>query len=319
MIKYVEILFRNRLRFLILLLILPAELSVGAALLYPHNTAVSSLWVDTPTYFSVSPAATGWSQYLTPAQNTVDAIDQMVKTDAFYKTLNTQLFDEHTFKNAGERDATMSSLSTDLRIATAGSHLVTLSHTCVRTAICISVLNATVGIYRTWFAGQQRAQANVAIDFYTRQLTDEQAKLAAAQKALTAYAAANPNLKPADAPTIPEFDQLVRNVDQERTSVAALQQKVNNIQFTDLAVAQIDNSVLSVIDPPRATGGGELSSLPKKQIAIVWIACLALAAAALVLMAWIDRNARDPKELERRLKVPVVVTIPDLASVEARG
>jgi len=193
MIKYVEILFRNRLRFLILLLILPAELSVGAALLYPHNSAVSSLWVDTPTYFSVSPAATGWSQYLTPAQNTVDAIDQMVKTDAFYKTLNTQLFDEHTFKNAGERDATMSSLSTDLRIATAGSHLVTLSHTCVRTAICINVLNATVGIYRTWFAGQQRSQATVAIDFYTRQLTDEQAKLAAAQKALTAYAAANPN------------------------------------------------------------------------------------------------------------------------------
>ena len=314
MIKYAEILFRHRLRFLILLLVLPLELSVSAAVLYPHNTAVSSLWVATPTYFNVAASATGWSQYLTPAQNTVDALDQMVKTGAFVRRLARDLDANGTFKDDGERAAVLGTVGADLHITVTGSHLVTLVYTAARGSVCIRVLAATLTIYEAWFTTEQQAQAKVAIDFYTTQILAQQEKLQIAQSDLSKYTAAHPQLKPQDAPLVPEFDQLVRNVDQERAAVVRLQDKLEGIQLTDAAVAQIDRTILNVIDPPKVVATDRLSSLPRKQIAIAWIACLALAAGALVLMTWLDRNARDPKELATRLGIRVVATIPDLAS-----
>ena len=314
MVKYAEVLFRHRLRFLILLLVLPLELSVSAAVLYPHSTAVSSLWVATPTYFNVSASATGWSQYLTPAQNTVDALGQMVKTGAFVRQLANDLDASGTFRDDAERAAVLGTVTSDIHITVTGSHLVTLVYTAARGSVCIKVLTATIRIYETWFTNEQQAQAKVAIDFFTTQLLAEQQKLQAAQGELSRYTAANPHLKPQDAPLVPEFDQLVRNVDQERAAVLRLQEKLEGIQLTNAAVAKIDSTVLNVIDPPKTVATDRLSSLPRKQIAIAWIICLALAAGVLVVMTWLDRNARDPKELAARLGIRVVATIPDLAS-----
>src|SRR6202049_278208 len=97
MAKYVEILFRHRLRFLILLVVLPAELALACIFLFPHQTATSSLWVDTPAYISIPGAASGWNSYLTPAQNNVDALDQLRSTASCFKTLQSSLDTQNTF------------------------------------------------------------------------------------------------------------------------------------------------------------------------------------------------------------------------------
>ena len=313
MAKYVEIMFGHRLRFLILLVILPAELVIACIFLFPHQTAISSLWVDTPAYFNVSASATGWNQYLTPAQNTVDALDQLRRTDAFVKSLGDDLAASNTFRDSSERASVMSTVTSDVRIQTTGSHLVLMTYTCPRQSVCINVLTATVRIYQQWLADRQLAQAKIAIDFYSNQLADSQATLQADTTALNRYVAEHPGLKPTDAPLIPEFDQLIRSVDQDRIEVAALQQKLDGIKLTDAAVTEINGTVLKVIDPPR-TVGGEISSLPRKQMAMAGIAAWALAAAVLVIMAWSDRTVRERRDLEHRLRIPVVSTIPDLAS-----
>jgi hypothetical protein len=310
--KYVDILFRHRLRFFILFIALPLELAAACVVLFPHETAVSSLWVDTPAYFSISPAATGWNQYLTPAQNTLDALEQLRSTAAFAHTLGVDLDAMGTFRDRAERDSVLGSLGTDLHLTVTGSHLVVLTYTCPRGPICIAVLTTTVQIYRNWLADQQTAQAQVAIDFYTGQLADAQNKLQTDEIALNQYAAAHPTLKPADAPLIPEYDQLIRNVDQDRIEVAALQQKLDGIKLTDAAAAEIDNTVLKTVDPARIVGG-QLSALPRKQMAIAGLGGLAVAVIVLVLMAWLDRTIREPRELEKHLRIPVVATISDLA------
>ena len=70
--------------------------------------------------------------------------------------------------------------------------------------------------------------------------------------------------------------------------------------------------MFKVVDAPRKVGG-RLNALPKKQMAIATIASLALAAAVLMMMVWSDRSTREPSEIESRLRIPVVVKIPDLA------
>jgi len=313
MAKYIEILFRHRLRFLILLVVLPAEVAIATVFLFPKVTASSAIWVDTPSYFGISASATGWNQYLTPAQNTTDSLNQLRSTGAFLTTLGADLDARQTFADPGERNAVLSAVTTDLHVTPTGSHLVLLTYSCPRRPVCVDVLASTTQIYRDWLADKQQAQAKVAIDFYTAQLVQAQDGLLSDQNALTKYMAANPKLKPADATLIPEFDQLVRNVDQDRAQVASLQSKLDGLKLTDAAAAQVVSTVFSVVDQPRIVGG-QLSSLPRKQIAIADIACLAVALAVLVGMAWTDRNVWDAKELQKRLRIPVLATIPDLSS-----
>lgn len=312
MTKYAEILFRHRLRFLILIFVLPAELALACVFLFPHQTATTALWVDTPAYIQISPSVQGWNQYLTPAQNTVDALDQLRGTHSFVNTLTAKLDLLNTFRDRSERDSVMATAATDIVIVADGSHLVALTYTCPRQPICTNVLLAIEQIYRQWLDDQQTAQANVAIKFYTGQLSDAQAKLTADQTALSNYLGAHPNIKASDAAVVPQLDLLVRNVDSDQLQVADLQQKLDDTKLTDAAVNQTDSTVLKVIDPPR-TVGGKLSSLPRKQMLIAGAAGLALAVVVLVFMAWSDRTVREARDLERFLRLPVAAIIPDLA------
>ena len=316
MTKYVEILFRYRLRFLLLIFILPAELAVACVFLFPHQTAVSSIWVDTPAYITVSSQATGWNSYLTPAQNTIDALDQLRSTDSFNASLRTSLDASNTFQAASERDSVLATVAADTVVTASGSHLVVLTYTCPHEPICTSVLNATEQIYHQWLVDRQTAQAKVAIDFYTGQLGIAQATQKTDETALADYVAAHPAYRLIDAPLIPEFDQLIRNVNNDKVAVASFQQKLDDTRLTNTAFEQLDSTVLKVVDPPRAVGG-RLNALPKKQMAVAGVASLALAAAVLLMMVWSDRSTREPRDIESRLRLPVVVTIPDLALMPA--
>lgn len=316
MAKYFETVFRHRLRFLILLFVLPAGVEVACVLLFPHQTAVSSLWVDTPAYISISPAASGWNQYQTPSQNTVDALDQLRSTDSFVNSLATNLDAMSTFNSASERNSVLATVTTDTVITYNGSHLVVLTYTCPHEPICSNVLTATVQIYHQWLTAEQTAQAKVAITIYTGQLHDAQAKLTADEAALTAYVAKHPNQTTADSTLIPEFGQLIRNVASDRDAVAVAQTKLDDTNLTEAALEQLDSTVLKVVDPPR-TVGGRISSLPKRQMAIAGLAAYALAAGVLVMMVWSDRSTREAKDIESRLRIPVVTTISDLGRAGA--
>jgi len=312
MAKYVELLFRHRLRFLTLIFVLPASLALACVFLFPHQTATTSLWVDTPAYIDISPSIQGWNQYLTPAQNTVDAVDQLRNTDLFLKELTAKLDATKDFTDVSERNSVLATAATDIVLVSNGSHLVGMTYTCPREPICTDVLSATEQIYIQWLDDRQSAQANVAIDFYTGQLTDAQTKLATDQTALADYLAAHPNLRPSDTAAIPQFELLSRNVDNDLLKVADLQQKLDNVKLTNAAVGKTDETTLKIIDAPRNVGG-RLNSLPRKQMIIAAAAGLAFATGVLMFMAWSDRTVRDARELEGFLRIPVVTTIPDLA------
>ena len=123
MAKYVEILFRHRLRFLILLIVLPAQLAAACIFVFPHQTAASSLWVDTPAYIIISPAVQGWNEFITPAQNTVDALNQLRSTDSYLLTLGSELDSMNTFRDFGERESVLSTVKADVLVTALRSRL----------------------------------------------------------------------------------------------------------------------------------------------------------------------------------------------------
>ena len=317
--RYVEILFRHRLRFFILLAVLPVTLAMACVVVFPHQTAVSSMWADTPAYIPISSAASGWNQYLTPAQNTADALNQLRSTDSFVHDLAVKLDAGNTFRDESERDSVLGSVTGDVSVLPAGSHLVILTYTCPRAAVCTSVLAGIEAEYHDWLTSQQSAQAALAINFYTGQLAAAQKQLSSDSAALSAYIAAHPGvLRPNSVQVDAQFDGLLRQVDTDRAAVSDLQQKLDSTKLQDAAINQTDSTVLRVVDPPRVTGG-TLSALPKKQMAAAAIGAFLLGIGVLVFMAWSDRTTREPEELEKILHLPVVVTVPDLAVMGAGG
>jgi uncharacterized protein involved in exopolysaccharide biosynthesis len=314
--KYVEILFRHRLRFVALFVAFPMVVGTAVILLFPHDAASASLWVDNPTYLEVSPSANGWNQYLTPSQNTIDALNQLMGTHAFYKTLADRLDAESTFSSASERSSVLSTFGADFKATASGSHLVVMNYVCPRPAVCVGVLNNTIEIYRDWLAARQQSQAKVALDFYTGQLSGAKSKLQNDETAFANYLTAHPSARVTDTAINPELDSLYRTVTSDRSAVNSLQSKLDALQLTDAAAVQINNTVLNVIDAPRITTS-RLGALPRKQLAIAEAICAAVAIGVLAVMAWSDRTVRDPKEIQSRLQIPVVATIPDLSSVKA--
>lgn len=314
--KYIEILFRHRLRFLTLFVIFPAVAATAVIVLFPHEAASASIWVDTPAYFEVPASATGWNEYLTPAQNTVDSLGQLMGTNYFSKALTERLDTSGVFGSADERSSVLSNVYADLKATVSGSHLVVFNYTCPRKAVCVSVLQTTIDVYKDWLSAKQQAQAKVALDFYTGQLSSARTKLQNDETSFANYLAAHPNEKISETAVNPELDRLYRTVTEDRSNVTFLQSKLTTLQLTDAAVSQIDSTVLNVIDPPRIVSG-RLGALPRKQLAIADLACLVLAVGVLAVMAWSDRTVRDARELQSRLHIPMVATIPDLTATKA--
>ncbi len=308
MFKYVEVLFRHWIRFALLCVPLPVMPGGVGLLLFQGKDGSAQLWVDNPSYIGNVSTASGWNQYLTPAQNAVDSLDQYVATDTFYRQLGQSLLSNNVVSSSAQADQVLSDVRSSLFIASTGSHLVLLRVECRSAPVCVVVLNTTITLWTDWLVQTEQQQADVAIQFYTAQLQTARDRLQTSSDALNAYTAKHPRLTIADLKPDPELDRLSSDVSQAQTEVNNIQDKLQSIQFNRDAAAEIDQTAVRVIDAPR-TSGGHFTSVTKKYAIALAVAAALPGIAYLVFLGWIDRTARNPKEIESRIGVPVVSTI----------
>ncbi len=308
MFKYVEVLCRYWLRFALLCLGLPLVAAAAALYVFQGKDGTAQLWVDTPSYIGNIQTAAGWNQYLTPAQNTVDSLGQLIQTDTFYQELGQALLDNQTVGSAAERDQVLNDVKTSLSATASGSHLVTLKVECHAANVCIQALTTTITLHRQWLIDTEKQQADIAVQFYTAQLKTANTRLQTASDAFNAYAASHPIPANVVRPPDPEYDRLQSDVSQAQTQVTDLQDKVQSVQFTNDAASEIDQTSLRVIDPPK-TSGGRFTSVTKKMAIAFGGGAILPGLVYLVFLGWIDRTTRNPKEIEGRLGVRVVATV----------
>src|SRR5262245_50398618 len=121
MVKYVEILFRFKVRFALLLVLLPLVVAGTYVLLFPSYKATAQLWVEDPSYFGgTSPR--GWSIYLTPAQNESDSLNQLAGTRKFSSDLYQALGD--TIPDPSQRTTAVAMAK--IGVAPVGTHLMSI-------------------------------------------------------------------------------------------------------------------------------------------------------------------------------------------------
>lgn len=315
MFKYLEVLFRHWIRFVLLIVIVPAMAGAASLYFFQGKTGSAQIWVDNPGYIGNVSTASGWNQYLTPAQNTVDSLGQLVSTQSYYDKLGAALMADGAVTTTAERDQVIGEARSTLKINPVGSHLITIGVECARAPICIDVLSTTITVHRDWLIQTEKDQATVAIQFYTGQLQLATESRQSAIDALNSYVAAHPTPQTPGQPPDPQLSLLESNVNSAQTRVSDINDKLLNIQFSQDAASQIDQTALRVVDQPTVSGG-RFTSTTKKMAMIIGGTAVVPGLLYLTFLGWIDRTARNPKSIEKLIGVRVVSMIGSFASAK---
>jgi hypothetical protein len=316
MIRYIEILFRFKVRFAFLLLVIPAVAGAVTILLFPSYSASAHLWVDDPGYFGgVTP--TGWSQYLTPAQNEADGLNQLTLTHAFqvdlYSALGADIPDQSQRVSA--------ILNDKLAVVPLESHLILVTASCGHPPVCTAVVSRAIDVMRTEQIQSEQRNAQTGLAYLTQQLQQAQAAQSQAASKLATYLAAHPGTKvdstdPNQVPD-PALAALLASVQTTKNTTSDLQSQVDRDNTVVAANITRDQSNPRVIDEAAVSGAGLLGDhTVLKKAGVVAGGAFALGLMYVFLLGWLDKTLRDPRDIERRFKVPVVTTIPELQPSE---
>ena len=345
--RYIEIVFKHKLRLLVLAVLVPLVASALSARLMRSYDGVETVWVDDPGAFGQSaPAAVGYNNYLTPAQNAVQRISNLIGSQGFNDELSQELLDRGIVHSDRERAAVIASLnqlsvtpggaasSASAASGAASDHTIAIHYTCSTQALCYGVLPLVLDVYRQQYAALKANAAATARAVYLPRLQAAQSDLTAAIAARDKYksqleaayeaqaATARAKHLPPPAPVTDDstLASLQYNVDVAQHEVDADTAELQAIDNLTAVSVGISNDMY-VIDGPRIQPGlYGINGFRKdnlKTIALIWAACLAMAIAYLVMVAQVDRSVSDPDAIRKRFGGSVTV-IPDYTSSRGR-
>src|SRR5258708_23709951 len=196
--RCVEILCRRWVRFAVILVLLPTPVSIATLVYFRTYQATTDVWVENPTYFGSntnvgSSAISGWNQYLTPAQNETDELDQYLQTTSFLYAVGDRMAADG-MTDAKERNKLITSISKQMHVVPSGSHLVTINFSCSKAAECTETLKATIAVFQERLTEALKAQEKLSTSFLQSQVAAAQQRVNDSEAALQKYLTEHPGL-----------------------------------------------------------------------------------------------------------------------------
>jgi hypothetical protein len=336
---YLDIIFRSKLRLLVLMLLLPLAFSALDLYLWRSYEVVELVNIPEPTIFGQNSAFyLGFDPYATVAQNYTRLASNVIGTQSFNSALADELEGEGLIHPGRERAALLASLGQltltpggapsagagggSSGAAAGGDHEMTIRYVCSRAAQCSTVVAAVIPVFRSVYADLKAKAADASRAVYEPQMKAAVASHDAAVVAVQQYEAKEPKSTTRSSQPLvdPVLNSLNAEVDRTQKVIDQLNTQLQSIQ-TQTQVANAVASDLQIVDGPRVLNGlygiKGLRSDNVKTDTLVWAGCLAAAAAYLLLVAYLDRTVRDPAQIKNRLGKRVI-TIPAYASKSKR-
>ena len=308
--RVLELLVSRWKTFVALTVVLPVILTAAASTVLQQTEASVGLWARADPW---APQAGTAAASASPAQAQAEAIMQVISTNAFANALRQALDRGHVGADASERNRLTADALPRFRAVAAGSHLVVLTSPCDLPSTCVQVLGAAVEAYDLQASKLQAAENSQIQAALGTQVDDAQNALVQAENAVATYLAQHPGHTASSGSTDPQVDLLLAQLSASKQQVTSLQGKLSDLQVA--AASRAAESALTSIDPPHLGTRGLVGNGGVAQAALILTGCLILAAAYLALLSRLDDTAHDPRVLERRLHVPLLVTIPRFSAM----
>jgi uncharacterized protein involved in exopolysaccharide biosynthesis len=308
--RYTDTFVRYWLIALIPVIVLP--LADYALIRHTPKTVLASakVWVDT----SVAGTAASYNQWLSPAQNEVNTLNQLLQISSFDWTVahGSPVYTHMLLRGPDPSAVVVADLQKNMQITADGDNLLVVSYTSNNWQLGPQVVQSFLeaALNQTQLLNQQQAKTSIA--YYGSQLDSAQHDLAQAAKRLSDYVRAN-DIQPSEMATRqnsdPTFVSLFQQVQADQQNVSNLQQKIATLRGQSTATSAVGPSGLRIVDAPNVT----IVSSKKKEtmnLAIALLIGLLLGGGLVVVKTALDPTVRYADEVPALLDLPVLAVVP---------
>lgn len=320
--RVLEVIFRQFIKLLLLLVLLPA---IGVAIAYflPRSYqssatlwALSSYQIIGMTGTQIDPQS---NTPVSPAQSQVDALTELLNTSSFSLAVAKQSsltptlnLSASTLANPQLLDkAIFDEISHHVKVTTSGYETFSISYISRDPKVAQRVVEAVIQNYTLQTQHLSMIQAQNMLQSYQRQLAQAKQNLDAAISAQADYVASHPNLSGAALSTDPQYVFLQTQVQSAGDTYDAI---LKNIASLNQEIANnSSNNLFQVLDEP-------MPGLPVSRLITFLIAgaiglALALTTSTLYILILLrrDQSVYSVADLQNIISRPVVMQVPHLA------
>lgn len=292
------------------IVILPLAVLLAVATRSQDYKSKSTIWVQPPIF--LPDAQSQGSQYLTPAQNQANVLNEELATDSFATTVAKSL-------SAAGVPASALSVRTGTAVFANGYYSLVVEHTSADAARAQAIVQGIVSQYQADYLANTTQQAKTAANFYTAQLTTQEQTLQKARAALAAYVAQHP--ASATSGTDPQYLALQGTVQQAQNAYNATQSNLYQVTLSSGSTLEALQQSIKVVDPASLPKAPVKVSLRKQALFPVagLLLAVSLSAAVYAFLLRTDNSIRVAEDLQALPGLILLGTVPDVSAVKKRG
>ncbi len=272
----------------------------------------STVWVSNPIG-DAGPSLGQTNPYLSPAQNQVQALNDLLSTDVFRQSVARTAH----IVSANDSPDTVTAVAARMTIfaGASGVNLLTITASADSPDRAQAIAAAVVTSYLDRGTVEIQRASSSSQEYYTQQLGVAQQLLDKRREELATYLRANP--KAAD-PTNPasldlNYRAIVNQVDQQSKVVDGLAQSLQGVELRKASAPQSQQASFSVQDPAsRPSGALPVSSTKKYGLPLAGLLFGVLISCIYVYFKFrTDHTIRTSADLTG-IEVPLLGTVPEL-------
>jgi len=301
--------------------LLPIILMAGLAVLQfltatPSFISSAAVYVQEPLLASFTSIREDGFSWITPAQQTVDELNELMRTNAFMRSV-VQLTDLEKEMSLGSTvvKRTLDQAREAVWARTPGRNLITIAAAHEQPKVAHQLAAATLEVYLQWKINADREESDAAILFLKDLAATYHADMETAEGNLRTFLESHPPPVRGDRPGSEQVDieRLQRDLD---TAVARYSQTLDNLEATQLSAAVAEGQVRQsylLLDAPHLPTSPERSKKAILLESAIFIAVGAfLSLIGVVGGALLDRCLRFPEDARFLLELPILASLPDL-------
>jgi uncharacterized protein involved in exopolysaccharide biosynthesis len=321
--KFVETFFRYKWLILLPPILIPLIVGPIAVMNAPsYYETGAGIWVDRATYL---PGTSDFSSYISPAQNQINRISDVLRTRAFILDIASRTPYAEIAKTPAGEEAFRQTFFRGFSMFPSGERVLTIRFRSSNPQLSVQIVNSFIEAFKDKLTADRMSQSEVATTFYEGRLKTAQDTLDKANEALRRYLAANPRLTTIDpdrgaaasgaarlglpASAIdPTMSDLLRQQELAQKDVESLKAALETARLDTAASIQGNEVGFQLVDAPQTPTRPTKERRKALVIPAAGVVVGAgLSAALLVLLVASDRTVRTESDLAQIARVAGVV------------
>lgn len=314
-----ETYFRHRWLYLIPTLVMLIFAAAYVVFSKPQYTAQGVLYVQQSSFLAqlTDVPETSGSYWSTPAQITSGELSSLLETDAFIRAIVKETDLENEMDQGPQRVGDLlEEVRESVWVRTMGDNQVYFGASYDEPQVAVQLVNGMINSYLRWRTNGDRADSEVALNFFTDLIGEYRGSLETARAAMRDYLSAHPEPLRGERSAVEQME-IERLQSEINMAEARYINAIEKEEDARLSLAQIESDsqqTYIVIDAPHLPYKNAVSRREQALMVIVFAAAgVMLSLGAVIGAALLDRTYRVPLDVRQRLGLPVLAIIPDTA------